>query len=55
MASAANQLLETYRTQTHDVLMTSFKGLRQDGKYRRRLDYATARALLDLALFQIED
>ena len=42
----ANELLATYREKTQDVFMTSFKGLRADGKYRRRLDFKTARAIL---------
>lgn len=42
----ANNLLMSYRKETKDVFMTSFKGLRSDGKYRRRLDYKTARSLL---------
>lgn len=47
LIAAANQSLGKYRSDTHDTLMTSFKGLRADGKYRRRLDFATARHLLD--------
>ena len=46
----ANALLARYRTQTHDAMLTSFKGLREDGKYRRRLDFAVARNLLDHAV-----
>jgi hypothetical protein len=49
----ANQLLAQYRAQTHDALMTSFKGLRADGRYRRRLDFAAARHLLDHAVAQL--
>ena len=43
----ANVYLEHYREQTHDALLTAFKGLRHDGKYRRRLDFQTARNILD--------
>lgn len=43
----ANKAINAYREGTHDTLMTSFKGLRADGKYRRRLDFAAARRLLD--------
>jgi len=46
----ANAILSAYRAGTQDALMTSFKGLRADGKYRRRLDFATARAILETAL-----
>lgn len=42
----ANNLLFSYRNKTQDVFMTSFKGLRKDGKYRRRLDFKTVRSLL---------
>lgn len=45
-AQRLNRALARYRRDTHDVLMTPFKGLRKDGRYRRRLDYATARALV---------
>ena len=31
-----------FRNKTNDVFLTSFKGLRQDGKYRRRLDFNLA-------------
>ena len=45
-----NDLLTEYRELTKDVMMTSFKGLRQDGKYRRRLDFKTVRFILNKAL-----
>lgn len=41
-----NTLLDAYRELSGDVLLTSFKGLRKDGKYRRRLDWATAVKLI---------
>ena len=46
----ANRILNTYRKETHDIFLTAFKGLREDGKYRRRLSFTTARAILDKAL-----
>lgn len=49
-----NQILHDYRVNTKDVLMTSFKGLRSDGKYRRRLDFRTVRCILNQALRQIK-
>ena len=52
--SLCNIILEDYRQKTKDVLMTSFKGLRSDGKYRRRLDFRTVRCILNKALKQIE-
>lgn len=38
-----NRRLRIFREKTHDVFLTPFKGLRRDGMYRRRLDYAMAR------------
>jgi len=49
----ANAILSEYREKTHDVFMTSFKGLRQDGKYRRRLDFKAARAILTKAYEEV--
>lgn len=45
----ANRLLQLRRERTKDTFMTAFKGLRKDGRYRRRLDFAQARELLNLA------
>ncbi|MBF2735769.1 MAG: hypothetical protein ISN26_06840 [Betaproteobacteria bacterium AqS2] len=44
--AAWNKLLNEFRQSTHDVLMTSFKGIRKDGKYRRRCDWALARGII---------
>lgn len=41
-----NKNLNIYRTLTKDIFLTSFKGLRSDGKYRRRLDYFTAKLIV---------
>ena len=49
-----NQKISDWRNNTQDVCLTAFKGLRKDGRFRRRLDYANARALLSQALCQIE-
>jgi hypothetical protein len=46
----ANFILNFYRKQTEDVFMTSFKGIRKDNKYRRRLDYHIAKSILMKAL-----
>lgn len=45
----ANEELLDWRGRTGDVLMSPFMGLREDGVYRRRLDYATGAKLLTLA------
>lgn len=49
LIEAANVRLQAWRKETHDVVLSPFRGLRQDGHWRRRLDFATARRLLDLA------
>jgi len=42
-----NARLATIREKTHDVFLTAFKGIRRDGCYRRRLDWALSRAIVD--------
>lgn len=49
VVATAQKLLKVRRAATQDVFMTAFKGLRADGKYRRRLDFTQARGLLDEA------
>lgn len=46
----ANAILDARRDATHDVCMTSFKGLREDGGYRRRLSFEQAKNILDCAV-----
>ena len=41
-----NEVLRAFRHRTGDIFLTPYRGLRKDGFYRRRLDYATARLLL---------
>lgn len=53
--SICNKILDEYREKTKDVLLTSFKGVRQDGKYRRRLDFKTVRNILNKALRKIRE
>lgn len=43
----ANSVLKDFRENTKDVFMTSFRGLKKDGDYRRRLDFAMAKAILN--------
>ena len=43
---ALNELLERIRKVSRDVLLTSYRGLRSDGMYRRRLDFALARRII---------
>lgn len=49
LAARANALLARHRAVTHDLLLSPFKGNTKEGKRRRRLDYRTARALLERA------
>ena len=49
-----NNTLKEYRQTTKDVMMTSFKGLRKDGLYRRRLDFKTVRHILDYTLKNVK-
>jgi len=50
----ANQRLQAWRERTEDLQLTAFKGLRKDGRYRRRLDYANARRFLSEAICKVE-
>ena len=47
-----NTRLTTIREKTHDVFLTAFKGMRRDGHYRRRLDWALTRAIVDTQRLQ---
>lgn len=50
LIAAANRRLRAYRTATSDALLPAFKGLRKDGRYRRRIAFGDARQILDHAL-----
>ncbi len=43
----SNSLLTEFRKKTSDVLLSPFKGNKKNGERRRRLDYFTARAILE--------
>ena len=45
-----NQQLATFRQRTSDVFLTSYRGLRKDGAYRRRMDFRLARRLLQASV-----
>lgn len=49
----ANVLLARYRMLTADVFLTSFRGIRKDRQFRRRLDWASARRILEVAVNNI--
>lgn len=42
-----NRFIKQFRTATRDVFLTAYRGLRKDGFYRRRLDYALARDIIN--------
>ena len=46
MVDELNHTLQKFREDTRDVFLAPFKGLRADKRYRRRLDFATARGLI---------
>lgn len=49
----SNLILENFRRDTHDLLLSPFKGNNKQGERRRRLDYRTARAILEKAISEI--
>ena len=44
-----NEALTVFREKTCDTLMTAYRGLREDGKYRRRCDWDLARGIIHQA------
>lgn len=48
-----NRKLNAYREDTFDIFLTSFKGLREDNKYRRRLDFANAKLIMNTVIEEI--
>jgi hypothetical protein len=49
----SNELLKIYREETADVFMAPFKGNDQNGERRRRLDFTTARLIIENALAKL--
>ena len=49
MIDRLNRKINEFRCETKDVFLTPFKGLRLDGRYRRRMDYALARRFINAA------
>ena len=41
-----NGYINRFRDRSNDVLMTCYKGIRKDGRYRRRLDWNLARGII---------
>lgn len=50
LISTANDILYDYREKTKDLLLCAFKGNQTDNSRRRRLDFATARAIMEEAV-----
>lgn len=50
-----NEILDQYRILMSDILLSPFKGNRKDGVRRRRLDYKTARAIMEEAYYKINE
>lgn len=50
-----NKILSRYREDTEDTFLTSFKGLRKDNKYRKRLDFASAKVIMNSAIEKIQN
>ena len=46
-----NQFIGDFRHATRDVFLTAYRGLRKDGFYRRRMDYALARDIINYVGF----
>ena len=51
--ATANKILDEWRITTSDFLLTAFKGPRSDGAFRRRIDFANARAILAAAITEV--
>ncbi len=45
----SNEILQDFRKNSYDILLSPFKGNKKNGERRRRLDYKTARAILEEA------
>ena len=41
-----NRFLDRFRRDTSDIFLSGYRGLRADGHYRRRMDYALARKII---------
>lgn len=53
LINKANEILIEERERTSDLFFTAFKGLRIDGKYRRRLDFNNAKRILTKAIEEV--
>lgn len=53
--SVSNRILENYREEIRDLLLSPFKGNQKNGTRRRRLDYRSARAILEQAIKKVNN
>lgn len=53
LIARCNDILIQYRTDTHDAFMAPFKGNNKQGVRRRRLDFTTARLIIENALVDL--
>ncbi len=51
----ANTILKELRDKTEDLTLSPFKGNQRNGKRRRRLDFRTARAIIEQAIDKIDE
>ena len=49
-----NKKLSIFRKETQDFFFTSFRGLRKDGKYRRRLDFKNAKIIMNAVVEELQ-
>lgn len=47
-----NEILNKLRTETEDIIFSPFKGNMKNGQRRRRLDFNTCRAIIEIAYFK---
>lgn len=50
----ANLIIQEYRIKTQDLFLSPFKGIRKDGKYRRRLDFRCAKKIIAKTINNLE-
>ncbi len=55
LVKECNRLLNDYRKKTKDVVLSPFKGNTKEGVRRRRLDYKTARCIIEMAISNLKD
>lgn len=50
LVKTLNKRLDAFRYETKDIFLTPFKGIRKDGCYRRRMEFALARKIINATL-----